>query len=203
MNTDTTLADRFELQVSDYQRKKLIAALDEVFTTAPLLERAAMEYDVTFRVLEPNQKFGDISRAYRSFDDERGYCQGLYDHESKIIVLRELHPHIIAHELAHVCDFDLGEGYQTYSDLEDEIQRAFHDTEAGGGGFISGYSSVMPREFWAELLRAVCGFSRQPPGRPTDLMRLEATEPGLLILAEKFLKRAGIFYAKSTKFGHA
>lgn len=191
------IADYINVEASDRNLDALQKVAASVFSKAPILEQFIVEYDIKLQVLEPNQKFGDVRKIYKQYDDDpMSYCQGLYDHEARQIVLREVSELVLSHEAIHLIDYLEGEGYKPFSSLDDMIQKTFKARKIDGG-FISGYASLKSVEFWAESCRAFLGFSRQPPGRPSDYERLQRIDRAVADLAADFIKRASVSYAKS------
>lgn len=167
----------------------------------PAILAAIRSAEPTIRILDPRESFADIARRY-DVCDRAGYnvCQGLYDHNTRIIILRTAQPYVVAHEALHVVDFILGENYKTRSQIDDRILRAYR-RHCKDRMTISAYSQVSVAEFAAETMRALLGFSPpRPPNRPSDRDRLKRIDPNLVELCTAWLDEiAQMFPAPSSE----
>lgn len=161
----------------------------------PVIANCLRQNNIRIRLLMPGEQFSDVGRKFRTSDKiDFGVCRGLYAPSDALIILRDPLPNVLIHEALHVLDFHAGDQKKPRSLLDDDVKRAYLQHRKDGL-LISHYSGVNPLEFFAEVGRAACGFSESPPGRPTDLQRLQRIDPTLMTIVASFLDDARTKYA--------
>jgi hypothetical protein len=109
-----------------------------------------------FVVLEPKQKFTDVSPLLRriapSIDSWPVPAAGLFVVEERTVYLRSTSPMTICHEAGHALDCALGGGVYL-SGIEPKIWRAF----AVATAFVTPYAASGCDEYAAECIRSWVG----------------------------------------------
>jgi hypothetical protein len=143
------------------------------------------------RVLEPTERFADVSKHYRGLDGiDYGVCGGLYDPARRTVLIKDRNPYVTAHELVHAVDHVLGDGKKPRSLLDDAVDEAYRRHKRDGVA-ISAYAMFNRVEFVAEHLRALLGFSPpRPAGRPSDIDRIRRVDAALCATFEGWLRDA-------------
>jgi hypothetical protein len=155
---------------------------DTIATMGHAVTAACDQANLVVRGMEPGEKWADVVRVYGRDRGLNDHCLGLYDPERTMVVLRNVAPFVIAHEISHHIDLSLGDPAKMRyrSEHDDTIKAAFR-ARRGDMHFVSLYASVAQTEFVAESFRALYGFSaRQHPGRADDLARLRRIDPAMM-----------------------
>jgi len=152
-----------------------------------------------FVVLEPKQKFTDVSPLLRriapSIDSWPVPAAGLFVVEERTVYLRSTSPMTICHEAGHALDNALGSGVYL-SGIEPKIRRAF----AAATAFVTPYAASGGDEHFAECVRAWVGandpHSLWPAVSPERLQAVNPTMHAILSglfaeIEERFGRRPG------------
>ncbi len=135
-----------------------VAAILKKYYPASAL-RCMEAAETRFVVLEPTQKFTDVSPLLRriavGIDSWPVPAAGLFVVNERAVYLRQISPMVVCHEAGHALDASLGGGVYL-SGIEPKIRRVFAAAKAS----VTPYSSSDGDEHFAECVRALGGRQR-------------------------------------------